>query len=321
MSSVSLTAPDGIGEVEEGCDLVGLVLAAADLAEGDIVVLTSKVLSKAEGRVLLGADREEAITAQTVRTVAARGPVRIVENHLGLVMAAAGVDNSNLPVGTIALLPHDPDDSARRLRDGLFRDAGLNVGVVISDTSGRAWRLGQTDIAIGAAGITPLDSFAGSTDGYGNPLAVTEPAVVDEIASAAELASGKLGSRPLVVVRGLADRVLPHGEHGPGAAAVIRPRTSDMFALGTRESVLAALLGESDAFGVPAGAAEVRSALELIGVRSQGDPGDDGDQLLLGPLDPRTTVRVELLVLAHAWSLDRMPTGYLLRPGRRDPVT
>ncbi len=263
---VQVHAPEGIGEVATGTDLGHLVVEhVPDLFDGDVLVLTSKIVSKAEGRVVAG-DRDEAIRAETVRLVARRGPTSIVENHLGLVMAAAGIDASNVEPGTLVLLPLDPDDSARRLRDDLQVRTGRNVAVLISDTAGRAWRHGQTDLAIGAAGIEPLVSFDGRTDSYGNPLAVTAPAVADEIAGIAEVVSGKLGGRPVTVVRGLGDLVLAPGEHGPGARSLVREVGTDMFGLGSREAVVAALSGRHrTAFGAPASVEDLELALTDCG--------------------------------------------------------
>ncbi|MGZ4595166.1 MAG: coenzyme F420-0:L-glutamate ligase, partial [Actinomycetes bacterium] len=197
-------SPDGIGEVTAGTDLAALV--ARFLADGDVLVVTSKVVSKSEGRVVTG-DREHAIRDETVRVVARRGRTSIVETRTGVVMAAAGVDASNVAPGSVVLLPLDPDASARRLREDLAATADLNVAVVVSDTAGRPWRHGQTDLALGVAGMLPLESFEGAVDSYGNPLAVTAPAVADEVAGVAEVASGKLGGRPFTVVRGLGARV------------------------------------------------------------------------------------------------------------------
>jgi coenzyme F420-0:L-glutamate ligase/coenzyme F420-1:gamma-L-glutamate ligase len=262
---ITVQAVDGIGEVTPGTDLAALVADHALLADGDVVVVTSKIVSKAEGRVV-ELDREDAITRETVRVVARRGGTRIVENRLGLVMAAAGVDGSNVSSGSVVLLPEDPDRSARELRRELLRRTGCNVAVVVSDTAGRAWRNGQTDIAIGLAGMAPLDEFAGEVDAHGNTLAVTAPAVADEVTGIAEVASGKLGGRPVVVLRGLAARVLPPGTDGPGATALQRDRSSDMFALGAREAVVAALAGEeAESFGAPATADEVLAALRRCG--------------------------------------------------------
>ena len=297
-------ALDGIGEVVDGTDLVTL-LSSAELRDGDVLLVTSKVVSKAEGRVRSG-DREEAITSETVRLVARRGPTRIVENHLGLVMAAAGVDASNVEEGRLVLLPEDPDRSARELRSRLSAERGVNLAVVVTDTAGRAWRTGQTDLAIGAAGIEPLEDFAGRTDAYGNALAVTAPAVADELAGVAELVTGKLGGRPVAVVRGLADRVLPSGEDGPGARSLLRPRSQDMFALGAREAVLSALLDQdADCFGAPAAPREVIAVLTGLGLRA--DARDRSVEVTL-PEDPRahavTGERVRLLAHALGWRAD-----------------
>ncbi|MDX6362157.1 MAG: dehydro coenzyme reductase / coenzyme F420-0:L-glutamate ligase / coenzyme, partial [Streptomyces sp.] len=173
----------GLPEVQPGDDLAKLIAAAEpDLADGDVLLVTSKIVSKAEGRVIEAADREAAIDAETVRVVARRGALRIVENRQGLVMAAAGVDASNTPAGTVLLLPEDPDASARALRDGLRDVLGADVGVVVTDTFGRPWRTGLTDVAIGAAGVQVLDDLRGGTDAYGNPLSATVVATADELA-------------------------------------------------------------------------------------------------------------------------------------------
>jgi coenzyme F420-0:L-glutamate ligase/coenzyme F420-1:gamma-L-glutamate ligase len=231
---------DGVGEVVAGHDLAALLRAAVDLRDGDVLVVTSKVVSKAEGRVVTG-DKADALAQETDRVVARRGPTAIVRTRHGLVMAGAGIDASNTAPGTLVLLPLDPDASARALREAIAADGGPNVGVLVSDTSGRAWRNGQTDIAVGAAGVVVLDDHAGRDDGYGNLLAVTAPAVADEITAAADLATGKLSRSPAAVVRGLDRFVLPRGEHGAGAVALVRPQSQDMFGLGAREAVLTAL--------------------------------------------------------------------------------
>jgi coenzyme F420-0:L-glutamate ligase/coenzyme F420-1:gamma-L-glutamate ligase len=240
---LSIWAPDGIGEVEAGDDLTAIVADAvgASLQEGDILLITSKIVSKAEGRRILAADREQAITDETVRVVASRkhpnGVTRIVENRLGLVMAAAGVDSSNTPDGTVLLLPVDPDGSARALRSGLRSRFGLSVGVIITDTVGRPWREGQTDIAIGAAGVRVVDDLRGQTDASGRPLIVTITAVADELAGAADLVKGKASGRPVAVIRGLASLLLD--EDGPGARALLRDAEKDMFRLGSDEAYAA----------------------------------------------------------------------------------
>ena len=232
-------ALDGLPEVRAGDDLAALVAAASveggqALHDGDVVVVTSKAVSKAEGRVVR-MDREEAITAETRRLVAQRGATRIVETQHGLVLAAAGVDASNVEAGSVVLLPVDPDASARTLRSGLLANLGVDVAVVVTDTVGRPWRTGLVDQAIGVAGLDPLEDLRGREDGFGNTLDATVTAIADEVASAAELVKGKLAGRPVAVVRGLAARVTT--EPGPGAAALVRPAEEDMFRLGTRDVV------------------------------------------------------------------------------------
>lgn len=239
--ALQVWAPDGVGDVQRGDDLGRLVVAALEragtpLADGDVVVVTSKVVSKAEGRVVR-MDREAAITAESVRLVARRGSTRIVETRHGLVLAAAGVDASGVAAGTVALLPVDPDGSARRLRRRLRELAGVQVAVLVSDTAGRPWRTGLTDQAIGVAGLDPLADLRGRDDGYGNVLESTVTATADEVAAAADLVKGKLARRPVAVVRGLDALVTPHD--GPGAAALVRPAAEDMFRLGARDVVLA----------------------------------------------------------------------------------
>lgn len=225
-----------------GDDLVKLIAAAATadgppgLADGDVLLVTSKIVSKAEGRVVEATDREAAIDRETVRVVARRGTLRIVENRQGLVMAAAGVDASNTPQGTVLLLPEDPDASARALRAGLRAALGVDVGVVISDTFGRPWRNGLTDVAIGAAGVRVLDDLRGGTDAYGNPLGATVVATADELAAAGDLVKGKAAGLPVAVVRGLGHVVEAAGD-GDGARAMVRGAADDMFRLGTSEAV------------------------------------------------------------------------------------
>ncbi|MFI1621533.1 coenzyme F420-0:L-glutamate ligase [Streptomyces lydicus] len=232
----------GIPEVRPGDDLVKLIAAAATadgppgLADGDVLLVTSKIVSKAEGRVVEATDREAAIDRETVRVVARRGTLRIVENRQGLVMAAAGVDASNTPQGTVLLLPEDPDASARALRAGLRAALGVDVGVVISDTFGRPWRNGLTDVAIGAAGVRVLDDLRGGTDAYGHPLGATVVATADELAAAGDLVKGKAAGLPVAVVRGLGHVVEAAGD-GDGARAMVRGAADDMFRLGTSEAV------------------------------------------------------------------------------------
>ncbi|GAB4013649.1 coenzyme F420-0:L-glutamate ligase [Nocardioides ultimimeridianus] len=307
--TLQVSAPDGVPEIAAGTDLAAVLLPLLDLRDGDILVVTSKVVSKAEGRVVTG-DREEWITRETERVVATRGATRIVRNRLGLTMAAAGVDASNVAVGSIVLLPENPDRSARSLRAAVASRLGVNVGVIVTDTAGRAWREGQTDIAVGAAGVVVAESFEGREDAHGNPLVVTAPAVADEIASAAELAQGKLGARPCAVVRGRADLVLPAGEDGPGAVALIRADGGDLFGYGAREAVLRALTAapeDAAPFGSPAAAEELLAALSRVGVGAvaTGDsvecPGDRADV-------------VRAVGFAHGWTCSPDGVGLRLRP-------
>jgi coenzyme F420-0:L-glutamate ligase/coenzyme F420-1:gamma-L-glutamate ligase len=226
----------GLPEIEAGDDLAELMSAALPLADGDVVVVTSKVVSKAEGRVVAG-DREKAIDSETVRVVARRGATRIVETRHGFVLAAAGVDASNVPQGKAVLLPVDPDASARTLRARLTQVAGVDVAVVVSDTFGRPWRYGLTDVAVGVAGLPPLEDHRGQRDAFGNELGVTVTALADEVASAAELVKGKLAGVPAAVVRGV--RGVVGAPDGPGAAAYVRPAAEDMFRYGHRETITA----------------------------------------------------------------------------------
>ncbi|CAI7978417.1 Coenzyme F420:L-glutamate ligase / Dehydro-coenzyme F420-0 reductase [Frankia sp. Hr75.2] len=237
----------GIGEVRPGDDLAALIAVAAatgagpgggpGLRDGDVLVVTSKIVSKAEDRLIRiegdrEATRQAAIDAESVREVARRGPTRIVETHHGLVLASAGVDASNIAKDSIALLPVDPDASARTLRDGLRDRLGVDVAVIISDTAGRPWRRGLTDMAIGVAGMAALRSHIGDIDSYGNELGMTEIAEADELAGAADLVKGKLGATPVAIVRGFARRP----DDGSGSRALLRPWDEDMFQLGTVEA-------------------------------------------------------------------------------------
>ncbi|NGN68389.1 coenzyme F420-0:L-glutamate ligase [Streptomyces sp. A7024] len=235
MSGYRVWALPGIPEVRPGDDLVELIAATSpELADGDILLVTSKIVSKAEGRIVRADDREAAIDAEAVRVVARRGPTRIVETRSGLVMAAAGVDASNTPPGTILLLPEDPDASARALRDGLQEALGVEIGVIVTDTFGRPWRNGLTDVGIGAAGVQVLDDLRGGEDSFGNPLGVTVVATADELAAAGELVKGKADGLPVAVVRGLGHLVEDGSE---GAKALVRDAAQDMFRLGTSEAV------------------------------------------------------------------------------------
>jgi coenzyme F420-0:L-glutamate ligase / coenzyme F420-1:gamma-L-glutamate ligase len=219
---ISVHAADGAPEVGPGTDLADLVAGLFDLVDGDVVAVTSKVVSKAEGRVRSGT-RDDSLAAETRRVVARRGATTIVRTWHGLILAAAGIDASNVAAGSVVLLPEDPDASARTVRDNLLARTGRNVGVLVTDTAGRPWREGQTDIAIGAAGLRVLVDLSGSVDAHGNELAVTAPAVADELAGAAELVMGKVNGVPAAVIRGLDLR-------GDGTGADIPiPEERDLF--------------------------------------------------------------------------------------------
>jgi coenzyme F420-0:L-glutamate ligase/coenzyme F420-1:gamma-L-glutamate ligase len=234
----------GIREVRPGDDVATLVAEAVErdgppLADGDVVVVTSKIVSKAEGRLRRDVDRVGAIAAETVEEVARRGDTVIARTRHGFVLAAAGVDASNTEAGTVLLLPEDPDASAQAIRAGLRARLGVSVAVVISDTFGRPWRMGLTDQAIGIAGMEPLVDYRGQYDSAGNELGVTITAVADELASAAELVKGKTTGVPVAVVRGLGHLVIE--DDGPGGRALVRPADEDMFRLGSAEAMRAAL--------------------------------------------------------------------------------
>lgn len=205
--------------------------------DGDVVVITSKIVSKSEGRVFPAKDRDEWIDRESVRTVATRetprGTTRIVQTKHGLVMAAAGVDASNTDSGTVVLLPEDPDASARSFAARIKASLGVTIGVVISDTMGRPWRNGVTDVAIGAANLQVLDDHVGRVDAHGNTLEMTVIAIADEIAAATDLVKGKLSGAPVAVVRGMSAYV---SAGATGAAQLVRSAEEDLFSLGVREA-------------------------------------------------------------------------------------
>jgi coenzyme F420-0:L-glutamate ligase / coenzyme F420-1:gamma-L-glutamate ligase len=236
MSEIRVLPVHGLPEVTPGADLAALIADHCAPRPGDVLAVTSKVVSKAEGRLRAGG-REEAIAEETVRVVARRGELRIVQTRQGLVMAAAGVDASNVDEGTVLLLPQDPDASARLLRERLHALGYGPLAVVITDTFGRPWRVGQTDVAIGVAGMDPVQDLRGRRDTHGNLLESTVNAVADEIASAAELVKGKSSHTPVALVRGLDHLV--SAEDGPGAAALNRSPDEDLFRYGSRDVVTA----------------------------------------------------------------------------------
>jgi coenzyme F420-0:L-glutamate ligase / coenzyme F420-1:gamma-L-glutamate ligase len=268
VSELTILPIHGIGDIRPGDDLAELIANAAPwLRDGDVVVVTSKVVSKAEGRLAPAENdgKEAALKAETARPVARRGPTRIVQTHHGFVMANAGIDASNVDASQLVLLPLDPDASAARLRTQL-KQRGHDVAVVVSDTMGRPWRLGLVDVALGASGIEAIRDYRGSVDPYGNELQITQIAIVDEIAAAADLVKGKTDGVPVAVVRGLA-----YNDSTAGAKPLIRGADQDLFSLGTAE----------------ARAEGLRAAANLADAVAFADV-----PITLPPLDPRMFVRV-----------------------------
>lgn len=273
----------GIGEIRPGDDLAAAIAAAAPwLRDGDVLVVTSKIVSKAEGRLVdvpaEGPERQaahdEALTAETARRVARRGQTRIVQTHHGFVLAGAGIDASNVEPTSLVLLPKDPDASARSLRAALRERHGLDVAVIISDTMGRPWRTGQTDVALGVAGIDAIRDHRGEVDPYGNELQVTQMAVADELAAAGDLVKGKTARVPVAVVRGY--RTTPDQNDGLGAAPLVRDAEHDLFPLGTAEATqagmrAAARLADATPDGEPIDEAAVAKAIAAMA--DVGGPG------------------------------------------------
>lgn len=232
---IEVLAVRGLPEIGEGDDLASLIAGRADLRDGDVLVVAQKAVSKSEGRVVEIDPREPERAAwvrrESVRMVARRGEVIIAETPHGFVCANAGVDASNVPPGRLALLPLDPDGSAARIRERLRSITRADVGVIVSDTFGRPWRVGQTNVAIGVAGVAPLRDHRGDKDAFGNLLEATVIAVADEIAGAAELVMGKAEGIPAALVRGTATA-------GDGTVGdLIRPAAEDLFRTGAVEAV------------------------------------------------------------------------------------
>ncbi len=240
MDGIELIPVRGLPEVTRGADLAGMICDAVDLRDHDAVVVTQKVVSKAEG-AMAQVDPDDPLShkplveRESVRILRRRGDLIISETRHGFVCANAGIDLSNVEQGWAALLPEDPDRSARRIRDGIRGRTGTDVGVIVSDTFGRTWRRGVTDVAIGSAGLVPVVDLRGTQDAYGRELQVTEVAVVDEIAGAAELVMGKSTGVPVAVVRGLGPEVfLPTREDGTQdrrgvLTDVVRSPAEDLF--------------------------------------------------------------------------------------------
>lgn len=342
----------GMGEVPTGGDLAGLLVAACRRrglrpGDDDVLVVSSKVLAKALG--LWHPDRDRAVAEESRGVVAERrtpnGTTRIVRSAAGPVMAAAGVDASNTGAhagGRVLVLPRDPDAGAARLRAQLASACGSRPAVLLTDTSGRPWRLGQTDFALGCAGLRPTDDLRGGTDADGALLQVTVRAVADELAAAAELVKGKSSGVPAALVRGCGHLVT--AEDGPGAAGLVRFDDADWFATGTVESVRAALgcppgtAGVEPAPAVPDGdaAAVLRRALAVVahgcahepdlgGVSLRlvtGGPGPDRPDgargpvaLVQGPVVAAARVAERVAVAARG---ERLPTSVVVAPDLDD---
>ncbi|HEX2058451.1 MAG TPA: coenzyme F420-0:L-glutamate ligase [Actinomycetota bacterium] len=227
MTEIRVVPVTGVPEVGTGDDLGALLVeatASLPLQDGDVLVVTQKVVSKAEGRVVPESERAWALDVEAKRVLRRTGDMVIAETAHGFVCANAGIDASNVPGGAIVLLPLDPDASARRIRARVAALTGADVAVIVSDTFGRAWRLGQTDVAIGVAGIDPFVDYRGATDSQGRPLAATRICVADELAGAAEMTMGKAEGVCAAVVRGA------RTVRGRGAATqIVRPPSEDLF--------------------------------------------------------------------------------------------
>jgi coenzyme F420-0:L-glutamate ligase / coenzyme F420-1:gamma-L-glutamate ligase len=229
--SISILPVTGIGEVRRGDDLAGLIVEHVSLEAGDVVVVTQKIVSKTEGRLVEidsddPSERVRLVESEAVRVLRRRGELLVTETSHGFVCANSGVDLSNMESGWAALLPQDPDRSARRIRDGIRARTSLEVAVIVSDTFGRPWRVGVVDVAIGCAGVAGVVDLRGSVDTFGRELQATEVCVADELASAAELVMGKAKSVPVAVVRGVEPDWL---RQGSVSGEIVRNHREDLF--------------------------------------------------------------------------------------------
>lgn len=287
---ITLVPVTGLGEIGQGEDLAAVIGDAVELRDGDVVVISQKIVSKSEGALVWPSPDEDPILArrrvareQGRRVVAETPHVLIVETRHGLVCANAGVDASNVPGGALALLPADPDASAQSIRSRLATLAGVDVAVLISDTFGRPWRLGQTDVAIGVAGMHPIRDERGGRDRQGRVLDVTEVAVADELAGAADLTRRKGDGVPVVVVRGFThDRY-----EGGGARDLVRPPEQDLFARG--RGGLVAAVTEHRSWSAPVAGDDLRLALGVLDAA----PGAVRAQVRSAPDAPHTAVLLD----------------------------
>lgn len=315
----------GIPDVVPGDDLAALVTAAAPwIVDGDVLVVTSKIVSKAEGNLAPiprddGPEREAAkaavLAGEASRVVAVRGPTRIVATHHGFVMAAGGIDESNVDRDHLVLLPKDPDASARSLRSDLRTRFGLDVVVIVSDTMGRPWRNGLTDVALGVAGMDPILDYRGELDAYGNELHITQMSPVDELCGAAELVKGKYDQVPVAVVRGLSITGTPDG---PGASVLIRSADTDMFSLGTAEARADGLRMATrlDGFVPPT---PPTGSLDAAVDRAIAAAGDDAtwtrDGTVLTPTARSVRAAASVHILRCSLAADGYPTSWLEHDG------
>jgi coenzyme F420-0:L-glutamate ligase/coenzyme F420-1:gamma-L-glutamate ligase len=231
MSGLTVTPVEGIGEITPGDDLGAILADAAELMAGDVLVVTQKVVSKVENRLVPvdpddPLDHKRLVEDESVRILRRRGDLIISETRHGFVCANAGVDLSNVERGRAALLPEDSDRSARRLRDRIRAIAAIDIGVIVSDTFGRPWRRGLTDVAIGCAGVAAVIDLRGAQDAYGRTMQVTEVAVADELASAADMVMGKADGIPAAVIRGVDPSWL---RPGSVREEMIRHPSEDLF--------------------------------------------------------------------------------------------
>ena len=275
---IEIIGVQGLPEIVAGTDLAALIAQHAELRDGDVVVVSQKIVSKSEDCLvdpLPGEDREVArrriARAIAVRVLADSSRALVVETPQGLVCANAGIDASNIPGGRLALLPDDPDASAQRLRDGLALVAGVAVAVVISDTFGRPWRIGQTDVAIGVAGIAPIRDERGGIDREGEMLDVTQIAVVDELAGAADLVRRKSDGIPVVVVRGFQAEADTAGS----ARDLVRPSEEDLFprGVGGLAEPLAQLGRSEPVWAAGVAPDDVRAVLSTLRALGRAVPG------------------------------------------------
>jgi coenzyme F420-0:L-glutamate ligase/coenzyme F420-1:gamma-L-glutamate ligase len=303
--SVEVIPLEGIPEVRPGDDLASMLEPAARRAgvrEGDVVLVTQKIVSKAEGRLIPAADRAGAIDAETVRVVARRDDLVIVETRHGFVCANAGVDVSNVDAGTLALLPEDPDASAATLRDDLSRRLGIDsLGVVVTDTFGRAWRTGLVNVAIGCAGLPAMVDLRGRPDDRGRTLEATVVALADEVAAAGGLVMTKDARVPAAIVRGV---------DGAGAAVgtaedLVRPHDEDLF----RESPMQALHARRTIRSFGSGAVPRRRLEEAVLAACTAPAPHHTRPWRFTVLESAAAKRALLVAMAEAWRADLRGDG------------